>query len=140
MASVAGHIANGTPLNELGTTVTELKRLEPIGFHWQGDQIATQIVAIDHFGNAVISLPKHLLEKLPSGTRLRFRRTSDGLPDFDCCVRRTYSDAAPEETIALVGSHDLVELAINCGSAARQLNLFIGQHLQVGGLKKFAEP
>lgn len=72
-----------------------------------------EVIAIDRFGNAITNLIA------PRG----------GTVDFEGRVMpilRTYADAATGETIAVVGSNGLVEIAQRDGSAALALRITRG--------------
>jgi S-adenosylmethionine hydrolase len=46
-------------------------------------------------------------------------------------IRRTYADVAVGKPLALIGSSDLLEIAIRNGSAAKSLKLKVGQRLTI---------
>jgi S-adenosylmethionine hydrolase len=75
-----------------------------------------QIIHIDHFGNATTNIPA---SAVPPNVQVRVARLT--LP-----LRRTYSDVAPGQALALIGSNELLEIAIRDGSAASQLSLKVG--------------
>ena len=116
MAPVAGMIAAGVPLAEVaGEKITPvLLDIEPSGTN------AGEVIHIDHFGNATTNIPK---ENIPAGAKA-FRAGHLAIP-----FRRTYSDVAIGEVVALIGSSDLLEIAIRNGSAADQLELKIGDRI-----------
>jgi S-adenosylmethionine hydrolase len=118
-APVSAHLANGVPLSALGTPIDPASLVQlpvpPLTPTEQG--LEGSIQYIDHFGNAVTTLPAehlgdgpwHLVwnqQTLPSAT--------------------TYNDVAPGAPLALVGSHGLLEIAVNQGSAKAQLGLRVG--------------
>jgi S-adenosylmethionine hydrolase len=76
------------------------------------------VIHIDHFGNATTNVPAELLT---TGTSI------DGVGS----VRRTYADVAPGETLALVGSSGLLEIAVRNGSAMEVLGLRTGKRIGV---------
>lgn len=67
-----------------------------------------QVLHIDHYGNAKV-----------------WGKKTFGLP-----VVKTFSDVAEGEPLVLNGSSDLLELAVNCRSAARQFGLKLGQVIE----------
>ncbi len=80
------------------------------------------IIYIDAFGNAVTGLR-------PPGNRM--------VPVLNVagrCLsrRRTFADAAPGEGLWLVNSMDLVEIAVNRGSAAEMFGLTVGTRVTWG--------
>jgi hypothetical protein len=116
MAPVAGMIAAGGPLADVaGDKISPLLLdIEPSNTN------AGEVIHIDHFGNATTNIPK---QNIPVGTKA-FRAGHLAIP-----FRRTYSDVAIGEVVALIGSSDLLEIAIRNGSAADQLELKIGDRI-----------
>ena len=81
------------------------------------DRIAGHIVHIDRFGNLVSNI--EVADIAPWGSALRIHLG-------DCVITelcRTYEDVEPGAPLALIGSAGLLEIAINCGNAARQLGV-----------------
>ena len=67
------------------------------------------VIIVDRFGNLVTNI----------GARL------GGIVQFggaEIAVRRTYSDVAEGETVALAGSSGFIEIAVRGGSAAQKLS------------------
>lgn len=130
-APVAAHLAQGVPLEELGTPLTRLQRLPlpRIRVDWLG--IRATIVHIDRFGNAITNLTradyeawrtrwdvKEPVVEVVSGERL--------LP-----ICRTYGDVPHGQPLALFGSSERLEIAVNGGSAAQILHLRRGDTVKV---------
>jgi len=61
------------------------------------------------------------------------------LPDFGLRVPylETYGQVKPSEILALPGSHDYLEIAVNQGSAAERLGLKVGGEVRVRLVQKF---
>ncbi len=79
-----------------------------------------QIIHIDHFGNCTTNLPAH---GLAGNVRVR---------DHDLGpIRHTYGDVTPGQPLALIGSSDLLEIAVRDGSAERVLGLAVGDEVRV---------
>ncbi|WP_067563326.1 SAM hydrolase/SAM-dependent halogenase family protein [Halofilum ochraceum] len=80
------------------------------------------IIYIDAFGNAV------------TGLRPPRNRIVPVLNVAGRCLshRRTFADAAPGEALWLVNSMDLVEIAVNRGSAAEMFGLSVGSRVTWG--------
>lgn len=81
--------------------------------------IAGTIAVIDHFGNALTTIPGALI-----GPRLEVR-LRPGAPPLRRV--RTYAEARPGECVALINSASMLELAVREGSAAKALNVKPGQ-------------
>lgn len=118
-ASVAAHVANGVALSALGTPIPadslvrlSLPPLQPTDLGLTG-----YLQYIDHFGNAVTTIPAECLGAGP--WYLVWQQTP--LPQAIA-----YNDVAPGSPLALVGSHGFLEIAVNQGSAQAQLGLAVG--------------
>jgi S-adenosyl-L-methionine hydrolase (adenosine-forming) len=100
-APVAAHLLNGVPLEALGTAIDPSALV-------QLTLEANCIQAIDHFGNGITNI---------LGTSLG--------------SVRTYAEAKSGEAIALVGSHGLIEIAVNGGDARQVLGLQVGDRVEI---------
>jgi S-adenosylmethionine hydrolase len=123
-APVAAHLSRGVPMQELGPTANRIEALDipHPAVHPDGD-IDGQVIVEDHFGNLITNIAE------PDLTTARHRKeqllvTVNGRAIGP--VRQTYSEVAAGEPVALVGSAQLLEIAVNNGNAARQLGLARG--------------
>lgn len=123
-APVGAHLANGVSLKELGQEINieSLVKLDLPECSHDGDVIVGCIQYIDHFGNLVTNI------------------ASDFVQGKNWCVeikgkiilaRQTYSDVKVGEVIALIGSHGWVEIAVNSGNAQLELNVKLGDKVQI---------
>ena len=81
------------------------------------------ILHIDHFGNATTTIPRELLSPKVREVKIGGRSVGG--------LRKTYSDVAVREPLALVGSSGLLEIAVREGSAKEQLGLKVGDRVEV---------
>lgn len=119
-APVAAHLANGTPVERLGSKVAAIAALpwpspEPTGDGW-----LVEVVHVDHFGNLITSLSA---EAIPGDVVVEVGegRVAGLAPH--------YQQAAP--LVALIGSDGLLEIAAPNGSAAAATGLGVGARLRV---------
>ena len=87
-----------------------------------GDDLA-EVIYIDHYGN--------VLTGLRAGTVARSARLV--IPAGDVAYARVFSDAQIGQAFWYENSIGLVEIAVNCGSAAAQLGVRVGDLVQVTG-------
>ena len=120
-APVAAHLANGTPLDQLGEPTGTLQRLDlPVPVH-QGDTIEAHVIHVDRFGNLITDVTlddmtgvnHHAVQLQIAGT------TIDG-------IHRTFADVSIGQPIAYIGSSGRLEIAVRHGSAARTFNAMAG--------------
>jgi S-adenosyl-L-methionine hydrolase (adenosine-forming) len=81
--------------------------------------IEGRVVQVDRFGNLITNVDRELLETAMSGCVPEIRVGEETVRG----VCRTYSDRAPGEPLALIGSRGALEVAVNCGNAARALRI-----------------
>ena len=75
------------------------------------------VLHIDRFGNVITNVPADLVT------------STTEIPDIGP-VRRTYSDVAIGDPVALIGSSGLLEIAIRNQNAAVQLDLMVGNKIR----------
>jgi len=121
-APVGAHILRGRiPQVEDSPTFVDLRLREA---QHRGDALFATIVFVDRFGNCVTNIPGGLMiarsdygsvHLLNGSTRLR--------------LVRTYDEATEAQPLLTIGSFDLIEIALNKGDAAKELNLSIGDEI-----------
>jgi S-adenosylmethionine hydrolase len=127
-APVAAHLANGVPLNELGTPIDDLVLLDlpvpqRIDQGWRG-----QVIVVDNFGNLSTNLEReHLVQLGGEWNRLKVGIAGRQVHG----VIRTFGDAPPGQLVALFGeAHDLSICIVN-GNAAAALGVGVGAVVEV---------
>lgn len=132
-APVAGHIASGTMLQELGTPLLpdQLRHLSPPPAPvTRARQIEGTIVQVDGFGNLTSNIGPRQFENADApadrdGVSIRVGgRTIRGM---SAC----YADVPAGSPLALMGSRDLLEIAVNQGNARRYFGVERGQSVVV---------
>jgi hypothetical protein len=113
-APVGAHLATGAPLLKLGIEIdpVTLIHIDLPAFTETDAGITGYIQYIDRFGTLVTNIP---------GASVRDRQwslTADG-KDIPGC--KTYGDTRLGSLLALEGSHGLIEIAVNGGSAQAEL-------------------
>lgn len=135
-APAAARLACGVALRDMGEPIssTELVTLpgsspqrQP-GGAWLG-----QVLHIDRFGNVISDIP---MPRPPDGQSTgRGSRVAVLIGGERIAgVLYTYSDVAPGELVAYVGSSGHLEIAVRDGSAAARLQIKVGDALRLEGL------
>jgi hypothetical protein len=129
-APIAAALARGTAPAALGTRVRSMRRLAPLRLRRERARTLGEVVWVDRFGNLVSNVT---VADLPGAAHRRFRAHALSvtigthvLPLLD-----SYADVPPGHAVALVNSNDLVEIAVNQGSAAASLGLGRGARVIV---------
>lgn len=126
-APAAAHLCLGRPMGALGPERSGLEPLPVPGLTRDDEGLAGEIIHIDHFGNAVSNIPSG---DLPSDRGGLVVEVAGAVISG---VARTYSDVEPGTVCALVGSDELLEVAVTEGSAAERLGLTRGDAVRVRG-------
>lgn len=110
-APAAAALARGVQLAEVGSPYpTPTIRRTPEPLRREDGALVGEIIAIDHFGNAITNC-------------IGLHGGSMEVVGLVLPLVRTYGDVTPGEVVALVGSSGLVEIAERNGNAARRLKL-----------------
>ena len=126
-APCAAHLANGVPLEQLGTaippeTLLQLPHLEP---EFTADAVCCRPLHTDHFGNVVFNLRYEAFRAWcgdgSAPVRVRLENASGALLELP--LVRTFGEVGWGEPLAYWGSNGYLEVAVNGGSAARQLTI-----------------
>ncbi len=116
-APIAGMLASGRALLDLAKPLQApvLLDLHP------SSSPTGKIVHIDHFGNATTNI---LSTAIPRHASIQIR-------DQILPLHGTYSDVPSGSPVALIGSSDLLEIAVRDGSAASMLKLKAGDSVNI---------
>ncbi|WP_091450405.1 SAM hydrolase/SAM-dependent halogenase family protein [Actinokineospora iranica] len=122
-APAAAHLAAGTPADRLGPPVDPADLVRPPRPVTRAEpgSLITEVLGVDGFGN--VQLAATGLDAEP-GSRVHAQVGSRSL---EAVVGRTFADAPRGEAVVLVDSAGHVAVAINGGSAARELDARSGE-------------
>ncbi len=133
-APAAAHLANGTPLTQFGSEIRDYAMPHFAAPLLKAGRVVSEILHIDDFGNIITNVTGAELEK--AGFRIkelltiRLRNKS-----FHANLCEAYGDVAPKAALALIGSHDFLEISVNQGSAAKMFNVKAGDNVVVYSAK-----
>lgn len=120
---VAAHLAQGVPLEQLGSAHQDFTTLEIKDAVKMGNKISGEIVHIDHYGNVITNIQRKDLPEDFQNTLVKiiYKRRTLTLP-----VVSTYDEAPDKRLFALFNSDNELEFAIKQSSAAKKLKPKIG--------------
>lgn len=127
----AAHLFSGVALEEFGGPIDDPVSLELPPPVLQGGVLETEIIHIDHFGNAITGLSRECFNGFSNGNPPVIE-VADRVIDRICT---TYGNCSPGETLALFGSFDYLEIAVANGGAARRLGLKPGDTVRLRNKK-----
>lgn len=125
-APVGAYLSKGTAIEELG-----LEQKELISFPWPKTEllkhgIKGEILYFDRFGNGITNIP----EKAVTGWELHGAALTNDPNNYFPIVE--YYQAVPEQKpLGVFGATGFFEIAINGGSAEKNLNISIGSQVAI---------
>ncbi len=131
-APAAAHLSAGADIKVLGQEIEQNSLVPGL---WAESRISAngveaEIIDIDRFGTARLSIPSADMEKLGISTGSQ-AELSWADQEIIVKMERTFSDVAQAETVALVDSSGYLCIAVNRGSAAEQYRLKVGQRINI---------
>jgi S-adenosylmethionine hydrolase len=137
-APAAARLAQGAHLDSLGSVARGLARLALPAATSSSSQLQGEVIHIDRFGNLITNVTRSDLVSW-AGAGMQDVRVHLGgtepLPLAQC-----YADAAPGCTLALFGSSELLEIAVNQGNAAIVAGAQVGSVVEVRLVTQEREP
>ena len=121
-APAAGWIAKGLDLAALGRPAGEIQQIVIPSPQTSGDALVGEVLRVDRFGNLVTNIDRRMFEKFSQAASIEISADTHQIRR----VVSTYAEAAADETCALFGSTDHLEIAINGASASERLGLSRG--------------
>jgi len=90
-----------------------------------------EVLHVDDFGNVITNVSRVEFEKarISEGSMLRFRFKDRGVVKLRFCL--AYGDVAVGESLALIGSHDFLEVSVNQGNASKKFGVGVGDAVAV---------
>jgi S-adenosyl-L-methionine hydrolase (adenosine-forming) len=131
-APVAGHLAAGRPLSDVGppldaAKLTRLAVQEPVV---DEDHVHAQIHSVDHFGNASLNIARVDLEaagmSLGDTVEIRCNGRTLTVP-----FTPTFGEVAPGKLTLCEDSFHAVQLAVNAGRASQELRVNRGDPIVI---------
>jgi hypothetical protein len=126
-APCAAHLANGVPLEQLGTAIPPdtLQRLPYLEPEFTADAVRCRPLHTDHFGNVVFNLRYEAFRAWwgDGSAPVQVRLENASGASLELPLVRTFGEVGWGEPLAYWGSNGYLEAAVNGGSAARQLTI-----------------
>jgi len=129
-AAAAAHLAEGVEPSDFGPELTkyEVPRFAKVSL--KADKLHGEAVHIDDFGNIITNITKENLSQLGAKPKETLNvKLSSAAINLPFCA--AYGDVPTNRHLALIGSHDFLEIAVNQGNAARKLRTQVGQSITV---------
>jgi S-adenosylmethionine hydrolase len=112
-APVAAHLSRGADPSEMGPSIDDPVPIEFPAPQQKGDIISGHVMRIDHFGNLITNIQRKELETF-LGSRQPVITVGKLIVEG---MHKMYGEALAGEALALIGSSDYLEIAVNLGRA-----------------------
>lgn len=120
-APVAAHLSLGLPAEKVGPQIYNFNKSEISTPKIYPDYIETQIIYCDIFGNLITNVEENLLKNKNFNIRFdQFMITQ---------LSTSYSEGTDFKPIAIIGSSNFLEIAVNKDSAKEILKLDVGDKI-----------
>ena len=106
-------IAQGTKLEDIAERTDKIRMRVAFRPTVESDLIKGTVIFIDGYGNVITNIDRKLFEKVQKGRdyTIFFRGESYGISK----ISSTYNEVPPGEKLAIFGSGNFLEIAINKG-------------------------
>jgi S-adenosylmethionine hydrolase len=127
-APAAAHLANGVKPTEFGPEIREVAKPEFAKVTRRKDVLLGEVLHVDNFGNIITNIN----EKEIAHIRVKDAINVE-LPHYKLKLKlcKAYAETKPQEPLALIGSHNYLEIAINQDNAAEKFKTKPGDKIQI---------
>ncbi len=132
-AALGAHMACGTKIDALGCRrqIEDIVYLKDLTCQvTEKSELIGKIVSIDRFGNLISNIDTIQLRTFCQAEPSRQIHITIGSLTIRG-MAKTYTDAASEEPLALIGSRGYLEIALNCANAQKQLKARRGDRVRI---------
>jgi S-adenosylmethionine hydrolase len=127
-APAAAHLANGVSPAEFGPEIRDFVKPPFAKVTRRKGMLIGEVLHVDSFGNIVTNIAGKEFANFPSKATVDVELPKSKLR---LELHRAYGEAERGETLALVGSHDYLEIAVNQGNAAETFKAKPGDKIRL---------
>lgn len=125
-APAAAHLAKGVELSEFGPEIHEFTIPEFAKILRRKNKVVGEILHVDGFGNIITNFRGKELLKIGDVVCMELK---DRQMKMKVCA--SYADVKPGEPLAIIGSHDFLEISINQGNASEEFSVKAGDRITI---------
>jgi S-adenosylmethionine hydrolase len=114
-APAAAYLANGVCPAEFGPEIRQMLSPKFAKITRRRGALEGQVIHIDDFGNIVTSFTEKGLETMKIKDKLN---VNVGNTELKLKLCKAYADVKRQQPLAIIGSHDFLEISVNQGDAA----------------------
>jgi S-adenosylmethionine hydrolase len=124
-APAAAYLDQGIEPQEFGAEITDAVTPRFSAVERKGDVLVGEVLDIDGFGNVITNIRQKEVSQAKEA-KISIRQVSLQLQ-----LAKTYAQAKPKESTALIGSHGFLELALNQGNFSEKYRVNAGDRIEV---------
>jgi len=130
-APVAAHLALGTAPSEFGSEIQDYVVPRFAKPRLTKNALFGEVLHVDDFGNIVTNISRAEFEKtgIQEGAMIRLRLRNKEVIKLRFCS--TYGEVPVGKSLALIGSHDFLEISTNQGNASKKFGARVGDTFAV---------
>jgi hypothetical protein len=127
-APAAAHLLNGVKPEEFGPEIREAAKPEFAKIKRKNGVLVGEVLHVDGFGNIITNISKKEVAQIHVEASV-----SVELPNCKLKLKlcKAYGETKPRQPVALIGSHNFLEIALNQGNAAKKFKTKIGDKVTV---------
>lgn len=125
-APVAAHLVSGRSPDEMGAQIRQMLTPEFARVVRRKDALKGQAIHVDDFGNMITNFGARELETMKAKHSIGISVKNTKLT-LNLC--KAYGDVEKQQLLAIIGSHNLLEISVNQGSASNLLNAETGDKI-----------
>ena len=127
-APAAAYLSNGVSPTEFGPEAPDFVKPDFAGVTRKGTTVVGEVLYIDGFGNVITNISDRELAllHLRRGCRIKINDCQLHLE-----IGKTYEENKPQQSLALIGSHGYLEIAVNQGNAGKKLGARVGDKIRL---------
>jgi len=129
-APVAAYLARGKAVSEFGSEIHDYVVPKFAKPEIRGSGLLGEVMHIDDFGNIISNISIKDLRKIGAKENhflnVKFK---ERILRLRFCS--TYGDVSPKQPLALVGSHEFLEISVNQGNAANKFKVKVGDSVRL---------
>jgi S-adenosylmethionine hydrolase len=122
-APAAAFLSKGVPPSEFGREIQKIVMPKFAKVIKKGNVLISEIIHIDGFGNIITNFTEKELKLAGVKDALNIKLDKTKLSLKLC---RAYAEVEAQKPLAIIGSHDFLEISINQGNAAETFNVKAG--------------
>jgi S-adenosylmethionine hydrolase len=127
-APAAAHLANGVQPTEFGPEIRDAAKPEFTKVTLGKDVLVGEVLHVDNFGNIITNIGEKEIACIRMKDVVNVELSNQKLKLKLC---KAYGEVKPQEPLALIGSHNYLEIALNQGNAATQFKTKLGDKIKL---------